>query len=318
MGEKKHEQIMVSVICNAYNHEKYIEKTLQGFVNQETNFKFEVLIHDDASTDRTAEIIKQYEDKYPSLIKPIYQSENQWKINPLNVLDIQYSRVNGKYIALCEGDDYWIDNQKLQKQVDLLEERTEFMMCVHATYIYEKNKRTGKIQPLKNDGILKVEDTIRNGGGYIATNSIMFRVDEFKKIPEFMKFYDYTLQIYGALNGGIFYINEFMSVYNFMTEGSWSRYRKKDIDFSVKINSRFIDIYKKLDVYTDYRYSKLLTEMINKYEAEILWYKGDLNTLKNNFDFYNTLSRKFKIRLHFRMLFPHIYNKLWEMRYGLK
>lgn len=122
---------LVSICCMAYNHASYIRQCLDGFMMQKTNFLFEVLIHDDASTDGTQEIIREYADRYPELINPIYQIENQYSkgISPLR--QILFPMAKGKYIALCEGDDYWIDPLKLQKQVDFLESHNELTFCVH-------------------------------------------------------------------------------------------------------------------------------------------------------------------------------------------
>jgi len=124
------EQTLVSVICLAYNHEKFIRKCLDGFVMQKTNFTFQVIIHDDASTDKTADIIREYQEKYPEIIKPIFQSENQFsKGTDGNMIEKICSNLRGKYSAYCEGDDYWTDEYKLQKQVDFLESHPEFVMC---------------------------------------------------------------------------------------------------------------------------------------------------------------------------------------------
>lgn len=109
---------MVSICCLAYNHVPYIRKCLENFMMQKTNFPFEVLIHDDASTDKTADIIGEYEAKYPNIIKPIYQTENQYSKGVGVTRVYQFPRVKGKYIAMCEGDDYLTDPLKLQKQVD--------------------------------------------------------------------------------------------------------------------------------------------------------------------------------------------------------
>lgn len=122
---------IVTIRCVTYNHEKYIAQALDGFLNQKTTFPFEVLVHEDASTDNTAKIIREYEEKYPQIIKPIYQTENQWSKHDGSITRILNSLTKGKYIALCEGDDYWIDENKLQMQVDFLENNPEYTMCFH-------------------------------------------------------------------------------------------------------------------------------------------------------------------------------------------
>lgn len=121
--------VLVSICCLAYNHESYISQCLDGFVMQKCNFSYEVLIHDDASTDGTANIIREFEERYPNLIKPIYQIENQWSKGVKITSKLNFPRAQGKYIALCEGDDYWTDPLKLQKQVDFLEAHPECAFC---------------------------------------------------------------------------------------------------------------------------------------------------------------------------------------------
>lgn len=98
---------LVSICCLTFNHEPYIRECLDGFLMQKTNFPFEVLIHDDASTDHTADIIREYEVQYPNIIKPIYQNENQYSKGVRVTWTFQFPRAKGKYIAMCEGDDYW-------------------------------------------------------------------------------------------------------------------------------------------------------------------------------------------------------------------
>ena len=113
--------VLVSICCITYNHAPYIRQCLDGFIMQKTNFKYEILIHDDASTDGTADIIREYEAKYPDIFKPIYQTENQYSKGKNISATYNWPRAIGKYIAQCEGDDYWTDPLKLQKQVDFLE-----------------------------------------------------------------------------------------------------------------------------------------------------------------------------------------------------
>lgn len=135
---------LVSIICLAYNQAQYIRNTLKGFVIQKTNFPIEILIHDDASTDETADIICEYENKYPTIIKPIYQKENQYSKKVAIGVTYIYPKVKGKYIALCEGDDYWIDPLKLQKQVDFLEQHPNYSLIYTRTNIY--NQAMGKME----------------------------------------------------------------------------------------------------------------------------------------------------------------------------
>ena len=136
---QNNERPLVSICCITYNHEPYIRDCLEGFVMQRTNFPFEVLIHDDASTDRTADIIREYEAKYPDIIKPIYQTENQYSRGKSIWGEFQFPFARGKYIALCEGDDFWTDPRKLQIQYDYMEAHPECSLCFHRVNVLFDN-----------------------------------------------------------------------------------------------------------------------------------------------------------------------------------
>lgn len=125
---------LVSIRCITYNHEKYIRDALEGFVMQKTNFKFEAIVHDDASTDNTAAIIQEYAEKYPDIIKPIFETENQYSKKDGSLRRIMNEAVhpNAKYIAFCEGDDFWTDPYKLQKQFEIMENNPNCSLCYHA------------------------------------------------------------------------------------------------------------------------------------------------------------------------------------------
>lgn len=131
---KSEEPILVAISCITYNQESYIRDCLDGFVMQKTNFRFVAIVHDDCSTDKTTAIVREYEEKYPELIKPIYEVENQWSKHDGSLERIMNNAIDAtgaKYIAMCEGDDYWIDPYKLQKQVDFLESHPDYSMCFH-------------------------------------------------------------------------------------------------------------------------------------------------------------------------------------------
>lgn len=122
---------LVSIRCLVYNHEPFLRQCLDGFVMQKTTFPFEAIVHDDASTDGSAAIIREYAEKYPDIIKPIYEAENQWAKGTIGKTMDEVMHPNSKYIALCEGDDYWTDPDKLQLQVDFLENHPDYTMCFH-------------------------------------------------------------------------------------------------------------------------------------------------------------------------------------------
>jgi glycosyltransferase involved in cell wall biosynthesis len=136
---------LVAIHCLVYNHEPYLRDCLDGFVMQQTNFPFVVIVHDDASTDGSAAIIREYEEKYPDIIKPIYEKENQWRKGTLTkVMNVAIEATGAKYVAMCEGDDYWTDPLKLQKQVDFLENHSEYdMVCARFNHLVHE---TGEIE----------------------------------------------------------------------------------------------------------------------------------------------------------------------------
>lgn len=117
---------LVTVHCTVFNHEPYLRKCLDGFVMQQTTFPFVVVVHDDVSTDKSVVIIEEYAEKYPHIIKPIYEQENQYSKHDGSLWRIMNEATKGKYVALCEGDDYWTDPLKLQKQVDFLEANDDY------------------------------------------------------------------------------------------------------------------------------------------------------------------------------------------------
>lgn len=147
MIEKDNRPVMVTIRCFAYNHEPYIRQCLDGFVMQKTNFRFEAIVHDDASTDGTAAIIREYAEKYPDIIKPIFETENQYSKHDGSLRRIMNEHTRGKYTALCEGDDYWIDPLKLQKQVCFLEKNPEYGMCYTKVKNYNQQKNIYEKNP---------------------------------------------------------------------------------------------------------------------------------------------------------------------------
>ena len=126
------QDIKVTVRCITYNQNDYIRQCLDGFVMQRTNFRFEAIVHDDASTDGTDEIVREYAEKYPDIVKPIFETENQYSKHDGSLGRIMNAHTRGQYVAFCEGDDYWTDPLKLQKQADFLDANPQCSLTYHA------------------------------------------------------------------------------------------------------------------------------------------------------------------------------------------
>lgn len=226
---------LLAINCIAYNQEKYIRETLDGFVMQKTDFPFVAIVHDDASTDNTASIIHAYAEKYPDIIKPIFETENQYQ-KPDNqlgrIMQQAIDATGAKYVAYCEGDDYWTDSLKLQKQIDFLENNPDFTMCFNSIEVVNEN--TGGRYPLA-----KVETREYSGNEIIEslllqTASVVIRKDvllseRYKKAKADNRFTsgDITLYLAAASIGRIYCISDFMSVYR-VNQGGVTNAMRKD------------------------------------------------------------------------------------------
>jgi glycosyltransferase involved in cell wall biosynthesis len=228
----KQNDILVSICSLTYNHALYIRQCLDGLLMQKTNFKYEIIIHDDCSTDGTADIVREYAENYPDIIVPILQSVNQYQNgNPHIWTSFFYPKVRGKYIALCEGDDYWIDPMKLQKQVDYLDTHPDCSMtCSRAKWFSQyRNKYVAEQYCLKTDGLLNPVDIINRTGLYIPTCSIVYRLQIRNNYPDYCEncpVGDWPLQILAAMKGSVYYFDEAMCVYRVESDGSWTSKQK--------------------------------------------------------------------------------------------
>ena len=265
---------LVSISCITYNHENYIRDAIEGFLMQKTTFPVEILIHDDASTDKTADIIREYENKYPDIIKPIYQFDNKYSKGISVSETYNFPRARGKYIAMCEGDDYWTDPSKLQKQVDFLENNSEYVACYHnaiINYVDKKNKNHlyNKINESRN---VSLEEIINNWS--VPTASIVMRKKVIDNLPDWRNnIYsgDYTLILLCLNIGKLYFINEVMSVYNVSLKGS-------SVSSQIKGNSTFvfnehIKLLKYFNEYTNEVYISIIKKRIKSLNNEIAYYE---------------------------------------------
>lgn len=225
---------LVSICCITYNQKNFIRDALEGFLMQQTSFSFEILIHDDASTDGTPEVIHEYEKQYPNIIKAICQPENKYSqgesINEL----YNFPRAKGKYLALCEGDDYWTDPLKLQKQVDLLETYPNMgMVCTGFTTLDMSTNSIHKQSAGNESAMLRgIMDR-----GKIVTATTLFRKSLYEQYAaeldieniRFWKMNDYPLWMWFLKKSSVFYLSDLTSVYRLLPASAshfqhdWSR-----------------------------------------------------------------------------------------------
>lgn len=286
----------VAIECTAYNHEPYIRECLEGIVMQKTSFPFVAIVHDDASTDKTADIIKEYANKYPNIIKPILQKENQYSKpgKPIRkILDKALEETGSNYIAWCEGDDYWTDPLKLQKQFDFMETHPEYSLYFHNASYYnqQEGKITGSFNRYPEDTTVPTETMIIQGGGFCPSCSLFYRAELMKDYPGFAKNYhigDLPLQIYLAIMGKVYYSFQNMAVYRTMVPGSWTERtynksnqdKKREIIKSYRRLLRSLDFLDKFDAFSDFKFHKAFEERKNANKCEHILYGGIRKRIK--------------------------------------
>lgn len=289
---------MVSVCVQTYEHVDNISKCLDGILMQKTNFSYEILLGEDSSTDGTREICIKYAKQFPTKIRLfLHHRENNIKINGspsgrFNLLYNLYS-AQGLYISICEGDDYWIDSAKLQKQVDFLEANSEFSGAVHACKIEYFGQKRNKVVRHKGKSEIDLGYYLKNNI-FITTGSLVFRkkiVDNYPKWAIDFFGADFILKYLILAEGKFKYFDEVMSIYNKGLPGSWSKLNltQKIIDKEYLDN---ITALQKINEYTNYKF---------KYEVQV----------KSKKMFYRYLSRSINIQNKFDRLKLFLSNFLY-------
>jgi len=309
--------LMVSINCITYNHKDYIMDALNSFLMQITDFNYEILIGEDCSTDTTRKIVEEYVIQYPDKIRLITSEQNVgWKKNSLNLLENSF----GKYIAICEGDDYWTDPFKLQKQVDYMERHKDCSLCFHGAEIVQAPKKpTGSlIKPYRSNKIAPIEDLIVGGGGFCPTPSLLFPKKLMDTLPDFYlnaHIGDYPMQLYLASKGYAYFMNENMAVYRSGVEGSWTN-RLNNIanvrENIIRVNEDVIQLLEGFNSYTNKKNSNVVEKVIQKLEFELLVLKRKTKEQKN--DLYKNFSYLVKLKIRMKMIircyFPKFFLKL--------
>ena len=303
------DKTVVSVICIVYNHAKYIEKCIESILNQKTNFKYELLIHDDASIDGTQEILKNYQTQYPNIIKVIYEKENQYSKGLKIAKTFLYPIAQGKYFAFCEGDDCWIDDNKLQMQYDFMESHKNYFLCTHACYVNncENPKHSYNKHTSNYSRDFSLEECFKGGGGLFATSSYFLKREVAIDMPKCFEckwMGDYQLVVYAAIKGKVYYIDKVMSQYNYMSINSWSKKVYTNNTKMKQLNDDIISMLKKVDLFYENQYSDIINECIEKYIISTLLIDGNYKYVKKNYKkYYQTLTCLQKMKFNLKCLF---------------
>lgn len=268
---------LVSIYCSTYNHAAYIRDALDGFVNQATEFPFEVIVHDDASTDGTSQIVREYSNKY-SFVKAVIETENQFSQHKSYYYESYLPEVKSKYIAKCEGDDYWIDPHKLQRLTSYLESNQECVACTHDTIVDDLlRKKKYRLSFLSGDQDVTPHDLIAYKSPF-HTSSLVFRSSLCKPFPDFIRSVpgigDYPFRIYLATQGAVHYFDQAMSVYRRGVPGSWTMRRTFDEEKRVQDCNRIIDMLELANEYSDFRFKQDFESAILEQEYNILDARG--------------------------------------------
>lgn len=320
-------EILVSVICLTYNHEKYIKNALESFIAQKTNFKFEVIVHDDASTDNTPKIIRDYENNYPEIIKPIYQFANQHSQGTSIIRKYILPKIRGKYVAICEGDDFWLSNHKLQLQVNALEKYTDCLMCSHKTEAIDLQNNHKWYLPLCElaTGVIDTNKVMDAVFGLMHLSSDMFRTDIYKdyylseyQYKKMMPTGDKSILLYFANKGPIYFINEVMSRYNKGVIGSYTSRIERNQNNNIEKNRKLFEaevIFRNelcKDVYKPYLDYHIAGDWL-EYKISKEGYRFKIS--KEEMKYYKLVSKKRRVLIRVGRFFPGIADFIIRVKY---
>ena len=264
---------LVSIICFTYNHVNYIDDAMRGFLNQRTNFDYEILVHDDCSTDGTTEKVIEYSNLYPTKVRAFLEEENQYQQGIRDTWKRVADASGGKYIALCEGDDFWIDINKLQYQIDYMEENPDVTLTGHNALML--NCKTGMISA--TDGFLceqdvSMEDLLKNKSfcfhysSFVMKREIYYRNGMFRECD----IGDWMVQLFAKTKGRVHYFDRVSSVYRYLSnENSWtSRINGRDFDTTVSYIRHILLLnrfFERFNEYTNDEFSTLISSLIEGY-----------------------------------------------------
>ena len=264
----------LSIIVPTYNHGKFIAQMLEAALNQQTNFEFDIIIGDDASKDDNALIISDFSQKYPDKIKTFLHPKNLGPSEPRelggkNNVGFLFSQAKSEYIALCEGDDYWTDPLKLQKQVDFLDKNMDYSLCHHQMeVIYEDDYPVHLFNSDNQRDTSIITDLLADKTWFLGTASTVFRNVFTNGMPDWWwktASGDLGIFIEVARYGKMKYLPEKMGVYRKHRGGMTNIHTSQNRFF---LENR-MEMFQNLDKYLGFQYSETIAETVLKYKKEL-------------------------------------------------
>lgn len=299
-------QPLVSIKILAYNHEKYISQAIESCLMQKTSFPFELVVVDDFSKDHTPEIIQSYSDKNPGLIIPVLQKENQQSKRRQFSIDVVLKNCRGKYIAYCEGDDYWLDPYKLEKQVRLMEADPSISMCFTSIMReFEDGSKKPYIRRYHHGScFFQPKDVILRLGGFADMVSTVVRKSIFNNIADWYYLSpvgDVPVYLLAMLNGKIFYKDEVMAAYRCRVQNSWTQKMDQDKHKKAEVMEKVIAMLNAFDIESQFMFHKYLQRRVNIHWINLMAFYSEDSSSKAAIS--PTLSFREKLEYQFFKIF---------------
>lgn len=305
----------ITVLVMTYNHVNYISQALDSILCQKCEVDFDILIHDDCSNDGTYELLMDYKERNPDKIRIIRQSERRFLNDGFNMMLYKYvvPNIDSKYVAYCDGDDYWINENKLQIQYSFMETHPEYSLCCHCAYQLKNNNDMSSKWFINDERDLDISDFINDKPGVcVATSSIFIKSTVLCNFPNWRKQYpveDVPMLMLSAMMGKIYRFKDVMCVYRQFSQGSWSSQNSGSKNRMIKHLKEMSESLKHFDQETDNYYHSMVVIQLNFYSFRIALLNNDYKNIfdKNNRKHFNKLEKKEKMKLWFQYKMPLLY-----------
>ena len=314
----------ITVVVMTYNQKEYISKAIDSILSQQFATDYSILIHDDCSSDGTYEILLDYQSKYPNKIQIIHQKTRKFLIDGFNMMIFKYvvPHIKTKYVAYCDGDDFWCDDYKLQKQYDFMEKHKGYSMCFHSAYQLKNDGDMSSKWFISIEKDIDMSDLINDKPGIcVATSSIFLKKESFIDFPEWRRNFpveDVPMYMMAAMHGKIHCLSDVMCVYRQFALGSWTSQNKNDLDKKIKHLSSIKEATICFNEWSQHKYNDLVVQQIEGCDFRIGLLTNNFNVIfnKNYKRQFKRLPLKEQISLKLQYRLPCLYNLLHKKKKG--